>query len=310
MTQGQATDEPNHRYDFEAHRAYLTRLAYRMLGSVAEAEDAVQDGYLRWCHQDPNDVNDPRAYLARVVTHLCLDRLKQARTQREVYIGPWLPEPLVEEWSTSAQSGGHIEEDVSTALMLVLERLSPLERAAFILRDIFDMEFDEIASALERSEAACRQLASRARTHVVASRPRFQPDQEESIRLIDAFLEASRSGNDTKLQSLLIDTATLHSDGGGRRRAALRIIEGSHKIGRFYAGLARKGITAKPLWTRLVRVDGLPGVLSVEHDGALQTTAIEIGAGSILTIYVVRNPDKLRHLKAMLPEHVARQVID
>lgn len=309
MTDTRAARQPKPSHDVENHRAHLMRLAYRMLGSVAEAEDAVQDSYLRWHNQDRGDVDDPRAYLSRIVTRLCLDRLKQARTQREVYIGPWLPEPLVEEWSATTPPTSHIEQDVSTALMMALERLSPLERAAFILHDIFDMEFEDVAAALGRTKAACRQLASRARSNIVASRPRFSLDHEASAHLIEAFFEASHSGDAAGLQALLTETAALHSDGGGRKRAALRVVEGARNIACFFAGLARKGITAEPIWTRQVRIDGLPGILSVEHDGTLQTTAIEVCDGRIQTIFVVRNPDKLRHLEAMLPEWVARQVV-
>ncbi|EPC03165.1 hypothetical protein L861_22920 [Litchfieldella anticariensis FP35 = DSM 16096] len=309
MTDARATWEPEPSHDFENHRAHLMRLAYRMLGSVAEAEDAVQDSYLRWHNQNRDNVDDPRAYLSRIVTRLCLDRLKQARTQREVYVGPWLPEPLVEEWSATTLPPQHIEQDVSTALMVALERLSPLERAAFILHDIFEMEFEDVATTLGRTEAACRQLASRARSHVVTSRPRFNLDQEEGVRLTEAFFEASRSGDAANLQALLMDAARLHSDGGGRKRAALRVIEGARNISRFFAGLVRKGFAPKPIWTRQVRIDGLPGILSVERDGSLQTTAIEVCDGRIQAIFVVRNPDKLRHLEAMLPAPVARQVV-
>ncbi|MDW5377182.1 sigma-70 family RNA polymerase sigma factor [Halomonas sp. HP20-15] len=295
--------------DFESHRAHLTRLAYRMLGSIAEAEDAVQDGYLRWHGLERADIDNPRAFLCRVVTRLCLDRLRQSRTQRERYVGVWLPEPLVEEWSVNAQPAALTEQEVSTALMMALERLSPLERAAFILHDVFDMAFDEVATTLGRTEASCRQLASRARNRVVAAKPRFTVDHQEGTRLTEAFFVAARSGDATGLQSLLAATATFHSDGGGRRRAALRTIRGADKIGRFYAGLARKGATVEPLWTRQVRIDGLPGLISVEHDGTLQTTAFQLEAGRIQAIFMVRNPDKLRHLLALLPESVARQVI-
>ncbi|MBB3141088.1 sigma-70 family RNA polymerase sigma factor [Halomonas organivorans] len=306
MSDDRAAREPEPSRDVETHRAHLLRLAYRMLGSVAEAEDAVQDGYLRWHDRSREHVDDPRAYLSRTVTRLCLDRLRQARARREVYVGPWLPEPLVEEWSTDAAP--LIEQEVSTALMMALERLSPLERVAFILHDIFDMDYDDIAATLERSETACRQLASRARSNVVSARPRFQLAQDEGARLAEAFFEASRSGNATRLQALLTTGAQLHADGGGRRRAARRAIEGADRIGRFFAGMARKGFTARPIWSRRMRIDGLPGILSVEHDGTLQTTAIEPQGGRIRAIYIVRNPDKLRHLEALLPETVAERV--
>lgn len=294
---------------FETHRAYLTRLAYRMLGSVTEAEDAVQDGYLRWQQKQRTDVDDPRAFLSRTVTRLCLDRLRKLRSQREVYVGEWLPEPLIEDTAELAMPAEHIDHEVSVALMMALERLSPLERAAFILHDIFEMEFAEVATAIGRSEAACRQLASRARNRVTGSKPRFRVDHTEGARLADAFFDASRSGDTTGLQALLVGAATLHSDGGGRKPAAIKVIKGADKIGRFYAGLARKGTTAKPIWMQPVKIDGLPGMLSVEQDGTIQTTAIEPMEGRIYAIYVTRNPDKLRHLESLLPEHVVSRIV-
>lgn len=296
---------------FETHRAYLTRLAYRMLGSVTEAEDAVQDSFLRWQRKERLNVDDPRAFLSRIVTRLCLDRLRQLRSQREIYVGEWLPEPLVEDTTELglAMPAEHTDHEVSVALMMALERLSPLERAAFILHDIFEMEFAEVASAIGRSEAACRQLASRARNHVIGAKPRFKVDHKEGARLADAFFDASRSGDATGLQALLVDSAMLHSDGGGRKPAAFRVIKGADKIGRFYTGLARKGTTADPIWTQRVNIDGLPGMLSVERDGTFQTTAIEPSEGRIRAIYVTRNPDKLRHLKSLLPEHVASRIV-
>ncbi|MFD2438807.1 sigma-70 family RNA polymerase sigma factor [Modicisalibacter luteus] len=179
MSDPQGARTPNASHEFEAHRAYLTRLAYRMLGSIAEAEDAVQDGYLRWHRQDTARVDNPRAFLNQVVTRLCLDRIKQTRNQREHYVGVWLPEPLVEDWSAAEHAASPVDQDVTVALMLALERLSPLERAAFILHDIFDMAFDDVATALGRTEAACRQLASRARRRVISAKPRFKIDPNE-----------------------------------------------------------------------------------------------------------------------------------
>lgn len=234
--------------EFERHRAHLTALAYRMLGSVAEAEDAVQDAFLRWHRTDRTGVAEPRAFLARVVTRLCLDRLKAARHRRETYVGPWLSEPLVEDPALAVPPPEDLARDVSVALMLALERLSPLERAAFLLHDGFDLGFDEIAAALGRSEAACRQLASRARANVQAARSRFAVDAAERTRLAAAFFAASRSGDAVALRDLLATEATLHTDGGGRRRAALNVIAGAGRIARFFAGLARKGRNPTPLW--------------------------------------------------------------
>ncbi|WP_246479319.1 sigma-70 family RNA polymerase sigma factor [Kaustia mangrovi] len=289
-------------HEFERHRGYLQGLAYRMLSSVAEAEDVVQDAYLRWHGSDREAVENPRAFLSRIVTRLCLDRLKSARSRRETYVGPWLPEPLIETGPAVDPHGDTVAEDVSVALMLALERLSPLERAAFILHDIFDMGFDEIAAALNRSAATCRQLASRARSHIETERPRFNVDEDEGARLSQAFFAASHSGDMATLRDILAETATLHGDGGGRKRSTLRPVTGADKIARFYAGLARKADRTGPLWAAPCTINGLPGWATVEHDGTLQTTALEIAGGRIAAVYVTRNPDKLRHVARMVPE--------
>lgn len=285
---------------FERHRAELFGLAYRMLGSVAEAEDVVQDAWLRWQEVEREKVENPRAYLSAIATRLCLDRLKSARQRREIYVGPWLPEPLLEDPSLISLPDEETSQDVSVALMLALERLSPLERAVFILHDVFEMGFDEVAKALGRSEAACRQLASRARASIHAARPRFAVRPDEGDSIAQAFFAASRSGDTSALRSLLAEAAVLHTDGGGRKRAALNLIGGAEKVCRFFAGLARKK-RLQPVWSRQLLINGLPGIATMEADGTLQTMALEIEAGRIRAIYVVRNPDKLKHVAALLP---------
>ena len=283
--------------EFEPHRRHLTGLAYRMLGSLAEAEDAVQEAYLRWHAADQGKVADARAFLSKTVTRLCLDQLKSARARRETYVGPWLPEPLLEEAGFAVDSAGEYAHDLSVALMLALERLSPLERAAFLLHDVFDMDFAQVAEALGRGEAACRQLAARAREHVRSARPRFPVKPDEGARLAEAFLTAARSGDAGALGRLLATDATLHSDGGGKKRAALNVIRGRDKIAGFFAGLARKQVaTAAAIRVRQARINGLPGFVTVEPDGTVQTIALEIAGAEIAAIYVVRNPDKLRHV--------------
>jgi RNA polymerase sigma-70 factor (ECF subfamily) len=275
---------------FEPHRRYLVGVAYRMLGSVSEAEDAVQDAFLRWQAADRTAVVDPRAYLARIVARLCLDRLKSARAQREHYVGTWLPEPLVEE-----PAHANVADDISVALLLTLERLSPLERAAFLLHDVFDMDYTVIASVLDRSETACRQLATRAREHVRDDRPRFEPSREAEARLVGAFATAMTSGNVELLASTLAEDAILYSDGGGKRRAALNPIFGRDRIVRFSAGLLRKGRVANEP-ARFARINGLPGFVFRGDDGGTQTIAFELHGEQIAAIYIVRNPDKLRHV--------------
>ncbi|MCR9267926.1 MAG: sigma-70 family RNA polymerase sigma factor [Alphaproteobacteria bacterium] len=272
---------------FEPLRPGLTRVAYRMLGSVADAEDIIQDAFLRWLRTDRDSVREPAAFLRRTVTRLCLDQLKSARRRRETYIGPWLPEPVFDPEPV---------DDVTLPLMLALERLSPLERAAFLLHDVFGQDYDEIARTLDREATACRQLAARARRHVREARPRYQLDQEQGMALADAFFQASRQGDLTALGRLLADDVSVHSDGGGKRPAALRVIAGVNAVmDLFQRLLARHGPQASQ---RLLSgyINGLPGFVTQEPDGELQTTALDIENGRITAIYVMRNPDKLRHL--------------
>jgi RNA polymerase sigma-70 factor (ECF subfamily) len=274
---------------FDPLRPKLIRIAYRMLGSVADAEDVVQDAFLRWFDADRAAVREPEAYLRRVVTRLCLDQLKSARHRRETYIGPWLPEPVVETVQDEV-------DDVTLPLMLALERLSPLERAAFLLHDVFGVGFDEIAATIDRDAAACRQLASRARSHVRAARPRFDLPKERGLEIAAAFFAASRNGDMQQLRSLLADDVTAYSDGGGKARAATRPIVGIEPILKLHAGLASIFAAHMSQIVRYGFINGLPGFVTVEQDGVLQTTALQIEDGKIVAIYVMRNPDKLRHL--------------
>lgn len=296
------TDRPARQ--FNDWRRYLTGVAYRMLGSVTEAEDVVQDAYLRWHEADHPSVADVRAYLTTITSRLCLDRLRAAHRQRETYVGPWLPEPLMEPVEAPVEAEAQAS-DVSFALMLALERLSPLERAAFLLHDVFALDFAQIAITLERSEASCRQLASRARKRVRAERPRFPVTPREHDQLTDRFLAAARSGDVTTLKALLSERAILHTDGGGKRMAARRLILGADRISRFFAGLARKATSSGPRWVRPVIVNGLPGWLTIEQDGLPQVMALEVAGERIRALYVVRNPDKLRHLVDHLPDRLA-----
>jgi RNA polymerase sigma-70 factor (ECF subfamily) len=236
---------------------------------------------------DRGEVREPEAFLRRMVTRLCLDQLKSARRTRETYIGPWLPDPVVEDDEV---------EDVTLPLMLVLERLSPLERAAFLLHDVFALEFEEVAAAIGRDVAACRQLAHRARNHVRQARPRFKVEKQRGLALAEAFFTASRSGDMKALGAMLAADVSLHADGGGKRPAAREPVFGFDavmKVHEYLAGLFRNNAS------KLVRagfVNGLPGFITLEADGELSTTALEIEDGKVAAIYVVRNPDKLRHL--------------
>ena len=280
---------------FEAHRRALTGLAYRMLGSRAEAEDVVQDAYLRWHAADRAAIEQPRRFLGTVVTRLCLDRMKSARARRELYVGQWLPEPVVDE-VFDGEAAGDLAHDISVALMLVLERLSPLERASFLLHDVFGFDFAEVARALDRDEAACRQLASRARVHIEAGRPRFAASREDGHRLAAAFQAAMTSGDTQAFARILATEAVLYSDGGGKRAAALNPIRGAERIVRFFAGVARKNPALAAMAARRATLNGLPGFVLRENDGSIDTMAIDHRDGRIVAIYLIRNPDKLQHV--------------
>ena len=276
---------------FEPIRPKLFAVAYRMLGTVSEAEDMVQDCFLRWMKADRDGIRDPEGWLVRVTTNLCLDHLKSARVRRESYTGEWLPEPVVTDPATD-----YLERDISTALLLAMERLSPLERAAFILHDIFDYSFEEVSDLLERDNAACRQLAARGRKRLKDSRPRFPIEQDEGERIAQAFFQASRHGDPDSLKHLLAQDVIIYNDGGGKVIAALNPIYGLEKSMRFTLGLARKYADVPIEFLGLCQLNQQPGFITREPDGTLQATSLEITDGKISRVYVTRNPDKLRHL--------------
>ncbi len=283
---------------FEAHRPRLVRLAYRMLGSMSEAEDIVQDGWLRWRRVDHGRVREPAAFLTRTVTRLCLDAMKSAHARRETYVGPWLPEPVLDAVVQPGDDDLRLDE-LTLTLMLALERLSPLERAAFLLHDVFDVGLDEVAATLRRDAAAVRQLAVRARRHVREARPRYPVGREEGDRIAMAFFAAASSGDLDGLRSMLADAVVLQSDGGGKVTAFRNPIVGLDRVLRLYAGLRRKPATRPAVLIRPAWIDGLPGFVSRERDAVLQTTALDIEGGRIVGIYVTRNPEKLRGIEVM-----------
>ncbi|RJE89176.1 sigma-70 family RNA polymerase sigma factor [Paracoccus onubensis] len=273
---------------FDPLRPTLMRVAYRMLGSVADAEDMVQEAFIRWMKADRSEVREPEAYLRRMVMRLCLDQLKSARRQRETYIGPWLPDPVLDEEDE--------EEDITLPLMLALERLSPLERAAFLLHDVFGMDFEEVAATIQREPAACRQLAVRARGHVRNARPRFQIGKQRGLEFAEAFFKASRSGDMKVLGDMLAADVSFHTDSGGKRPAAKRPIFGYDAVLNLHEYLATHYLRNGSALLRVGLVNGLPGFVTREADGEIQTTALEIEEGRVIAIYIMRNPDKLRHL--------------
>lgn len=274
-----------------------------MLGSMAEAEDAVQEAYLRWHDADREHVAEPRAFLITTTTRICLDVLKSSRVRREEYVGPWLPDPVTDTAALTPETQTEMAEDLSVALLLALDRLSPLERAAFLLHDVFDHSFTQVADTLGRNEAACRQLASRARTRVREARPagaipspaRSSSADAKHAELVSAFITASRSGDVATLTRLLASDAKLVTDGGGKAAAALNVIEGAERVAAFLGGVVRKG-WADDLTVRFDTINGLPGLIACNANGLVQTLAFEIEGDVVKAIYVVRNPDKLRHL--------------
>jgi RNA polymerase sigma-70 factor (ECF subfamily) len=274
---------------FSPLRPTLIRVAYRMLGSVAEAEDVVQDAFLRWLDVDRAAVREPAAFLRQVVTRLCLDRLKSVRRERETYVGTWLPEPVVE-------SGEDELDDVTLPLLMALERLSPLERAAFLLHDVFGLGFEAVAATIGRDEAACRQLASRARAHVRVDCPRYPVPRERGFEIAEAFFAASRDGDMERLRALLAADVTLYADGGGKAPARKVPAAGLDDVMRVYAAFASVYAVSRSRLVRYGFINGLPGFITVERGDILQTTALEIEDGRVVAVYVVRNPDKLRHM--------------
>jgi RNA polymerase sigma-70 factor, ECF subfamily len=291
-----SSNRPHDSDPLAPHRGRLLGLAYRMLGSRSDAEDIVQDAYLRFA--GARDVHNPEAFLVTIVTRLCLDRLKSAKAQREVYVGPWLPEPVCDADGLSPDAATELADDLSFALLLALDRLSPMERAAFLLHDVFDTPFAEIAAMLDRSEASCRQLATRARRAVRDNRPAPAATPDSHARLLTAFSDAVASGNVRQLAELLREDAVALTDGGGRKFAARNPIIGADKVARFFIGLAGK-IAGQDVRIQPAVINGAVGAL-LYLDGELDLTlSMAIDGEKIAAIYIVRNPDKLRHLPAV-----------
>src|SRR5438552_18212794 len=292
-TMSMSSNRPHDGDPLAPHRGRLLGLAYRMLGSRSDAEDILQEAYLRFA--GTQDVHNPEAFLVTVVTRLCLDRLKSARAQREVYVGPWLPEPVSDAEGLSAEAATELADDLSFALLLALDRLSPMERAAFLLHDVFDTPFSEVAAMLGRTEAACRQLASRARRAVRDNRPRPARTPDSHARLLQAFGEAVASGNVAQLAALLREDAVALTDGCGRKTAARNPIVRPEKIARFFIGIAAKN-AGHDMRIEPTTINGAVGAL-LYLDGELDhTMSMAIDGEKIAAIYIVRNPDKLRHL--------------
>lgn len=281
---------------FEAERKRLTGVAYRMLGRWSEAEDAVQDAYLRWQAADHDAVEQPAAWLTTVVVRLCLDRLRRAKASREVYVGPWLPEPVLtpEGGERRDEEKENFADDLSLGLMVVLERLGPEERAAFILREAFDSSYGDIASALGKNEAAVRQLVSRARDRVRAERPRFRADASMHERLIGQFTSALAANDTAALLSIMTSDVQLVSDGGGKRPAALRVLNTADEVVKLllHLSVAKGGVRH----IRAMTFNGVPSLWFEDGQGYESVMQFDVAGDRIRAIFVVRNPDKLAHL--------------
>lgn len=283
---------------FEEHRPVLTGVAYRMLGRVADAEDVVQEAWLRWSGADRSDVREPRGYLVRVTTRLAIDRLRHIQARKEAYVGPWLPEPYVTDFADTVPDAAEravLADSVSLAVLVVLESLSPLERAVFVLREAFGYPYADIAATLDRSESAVRQLAGRARRHVQEKRPRYEVDPAQQRDLTERFLAASAEGDLEGLMALLAPDVRLVGDSGGRAQAPLRVIESADKVGRFVVGAARKGVPGVVSF-RFLEVNGGAAALVLSDGKPDSVFQMDVADGRIQCVYVVRNPEKLLSL--------------
>jgi RNA polymerase sigma-70 factor (TIGR02957 family) len=295
---------------FDEHRGLLVSVAYRILGSVTDAEDTVQETYLRWSKVDPSQVSNSRAFLVRVTTRLAIDRLRRAKARRESYVGPWLPEPILTGRDVAEDVA--LAESVSLAMLVVLETLSPLERAVFVLREAFGMPYAEIADVLGRKDDAVRQLGRRARDHVQQRRSRFDADQSEQRRVTERFLQATSTGNLDALMAVLSPGVTLVADGGGRVLAPRRPVLGAEKVARFLLAVATeermarflKSVGSEPIVANLrvsmVPVNGGSGILVVSEDKPISVLVLGVSDGVVRTIYLVANPQKLDGVRGIV----------
>lgn len=279
---------------FERYRQTLEGLAYRMLGNLTEAQDAVQETYIKWHKQDSNTLHNYRAWLITVCTRICLNQLKLSYKQREVYIGEWLPEPLFHQFDEGMNAQLEINETLTMALLHILEKLSPIERAVFLLHDVFDFKFTEIAKIVDKSSANCRQLATRARKRIQSSRPRFSATQDEHRRLLDKFIKAAQACDIDGLVSVLMEDVELYSDGGGKAVALPDILSGNQSVAKFFSGIFSTYKKEKVFLDIVTqKFNSLLGLLIFENEQLTTALSIECESGYIRRIFAVRNPDKL-----------------
>lgn len=283
---------------FDQYRKLLFSIAYRMLGSVSDAEDMVQETLLRWQNVLGAEVRSPKAYLSAVVTRLCIDRLRALKTRREEYVGPWLPEPLLTE--PDGADSVVLDESLSMAFLVLLESLTPTQRAVFLMREVFDYGYPEISRIVGKSEDNCRQMAHRAREAVAARRPRFESSRKQEERLAQRFLEACSDGDMQGLLAVLSEDIVLHSDGGGRVRAALNPIYGAENVARFLFGVLGK--TPPGFTTGMAWINSHPGVIGYRDDQPMSAVALDAAEGRIQAIRIVVNPEKLRYVPHLPPK--------
>jgi RNA polymerase sigma-70 factor (ECF subfamily) len=288
-------DEGSRTAIFTEHRRLLFSIAYRMLGSVADAEDALQDAFIRWARASGSDIRSPKAFLVTMMTRLCINHLQSAHVQRETYVGEWLPEPLVTEPGSDVLRIAEVDESVSMAMLLLLERLTPVERAVFLLREVFDYTHAEIAAMLDLTEMNCRQLLRRARQHVRSERHRFSTSGPQHKELLERFHRAAAGGDMQGLLAMLSRDVVMHTDGGGKASALMQPIYGPDKVARASVYGLTKLMALNPLH-RLVEFNGQPGIVTYVAGRPQSVFTIEVVDELVHTIYIVTNPDKLSHL--------------
>jgi RNA polymerase sigma-70 factor, ECF subfamily len=285
---------------FDQYRSLLFSIAYRMLGSVADAEDMLQETFIRWQQSTEDNIRSPRAFLVTIVSRLCINHLQSARVQREEYLGEWLPEPLVTDPGSDPFGIIKVDESLSMAFLVLLERLTPIERAVFLLREVFEYEYSEIAVVLGQTEVNCRQILRRARQHVSALRPRFEASGQKQSDLLQHFLEAVETGDPERLIALLSSDVVLHSDGGGKAVAVPNPVRGADNVARGILGGLRR-LVPKTLVRRLARINGEPGLVNYLNGKPHSVLTLDAVGDRIRTIYIVTNPEKLAHLSGLSP---------
>jgi RNA polymerase sigma-70 factor (ECF subfamily) len=284
---------------FDQYRGLLFSIAYRMLGSVADAEDILQETFLKWQDTNEEDIRSPRAYLVTILSRLCINHLQSARVQREEYVGVWLPEPIMTDPGNGPFNLIRVDESISMAFLVLLERLTPIERAVFLLREVFEYEHGEIAPIIGQTEVNCRQILKRARQHVTALRPRFEVAKPSHDALLESFLKAIGTGEMSDLLTLLTSDVVLRSDGGGKGVAVPNEVRGVEKVGRgILGGLTR--LVPRNLVRRLARINGEPGLINYLNGQPHSVLTIDVRASRICSIYIITNPEKLQHLPPLM----------